>query len=83
MTLHKSNMMPTTPTPTGETDMMNEQAFELLMRRFDRIEELLSQHVEEDKQFYKEVERHSIYWKAAAASLPVVGAYLLAKLGWK
>lgn len=83
MTPPKSNMMPTTPTTIGKADTMDEQAFELLMRRFDRIEELLGQHVEEDKEFYKEVERHSTYWKATAASLPVIGAYLLAKLGWK
>ena len=69
---------------------MEPQAFELLMRRFDVLEEqnlrqleLLDTHVSEDNKVHAVVERHSIYWKAMGLPVPIALAYLATKLGLK
>lgn len=70
---------------------MDSQAFELLMTRFDTIEEqnkqqldLLAKHVTEDEKVHKVVERHSVYFRALSViGVPTGLAFLLAKLGLK
>jgi len=69
---------------------MDEQVFDLLMKRFDTLEEqnkaqltLMTGHIEKDESVHRIVERHSAYFSVVSAgSIPLLG-WLAYKLGIK
>jgi len=69
---------------------INAQTFELLMKRFDTLEQqnheqlvLLGKHVEEDSKVHTVVERHSTYFSILSLGIPAGIAYALSKMGIK
>lgn len=66
------------------------RTWELLMQRFDRIEEqnkeqinLISSHVKDDRKVSDTVGRHGVYFKILGGGAGTVLALLAAKMGWK
>lgn len=69
---------------------MNEQAWELLMKQLDRIEDqnvrqldLLNAHIADDSKVKKTVERHSVYFSLLGLGVPGILGVIAKKLGWK
>lgn len=68
---------------------MDDQVFELLMKRFDTLEEqglktqsLLAKHVDDDEKVHRTVERHAIYWSILLLGIPSTMTYVSKKMGW-
>lgn len=69
---------------------MNDQVFELLqeqhrtvLKRFDKLESLHTDHVKEDAAVHKLVERHNMYFNIAFLGIPAALSTLAYKLGFK
>lgn len=68
---------------------MDNQTFECIMARFDKVDadnkaqlERLSKHVDEDYKVHVVVQRHTTYWKFLSMGVPIMGAAIAKKLGW-
>jgi hypothetical protein len=72
---------------------MDQQQFEMFMKRFDTIEsrsteqhstltQLLEGHVILDDKVHTTVERHSTYFKLLFMGIPLVGTAIAKKMGW-
>ncbi|MGH9910323.1 MAG: hypothetical protein ACRD32_06745 [Nitrososphaerales archaeon] len=69
---------------------MDEQAFALLLSRFDTIEEqnrlqleLMQEHIKIDNKVHRVVERHSAYFRMIGLGVPAVTGWIAYKLGIK
>lgn len=68
---------------------MNDAVLQLLrdqhqetMRRFDKFESAHEEHIKEDREVHKLVERHTLYFNVAFLGLPVLAGALIKKLGF-
>lgn len=52
------------------------------MRRFDKFESAHEEHIKEDREVHKLVERHTLYFNVAFLGLPVLAGALIKKLGF-
>jgi hypothetical protein len=75
---------------TNSGEHMDDQVFDLLMKRFDTLEaqnktqlDLMQTHIEIDDKAHKILERHSAYFSVmSAGSIPILG-WIAYKLGIK
>jgi len=80
------------PDITKEQDMalINEQAFHLIMSRFDKLEaqnteqnELMQAHILTDSKIKEVVDQHATYWSAVKWIIGVIVLIILGTLGLK
>lgn len=58
-----------------------DQVFELLMTRFDTLEDLLKTHIKQAEPIHKTVEKHSVYWNLVFLGVPGALGWVWVKLG--